>query len=111
KPFLSRRCRLEGLDIAPQVKPEAAPVSGRQERHLDALRQRRSQLEVCVLERMLQSALVDIREIAGKQLRIERRAGRDRAGKAIAVGAVGVSVLVDRDLGVPKQLKEKGRVD
>src|ERR1700733_239967 len=60
---------------------------------------------------MLQSGFVDICEIAGQHLGIERGACRDFSGKAVAVWAGSVAVLVGRDLCIPQQLEEKGRID
>src|SRR5580704_17345921 len=60
---------------------------------------------------MVQSGFIDICEIAGQQLRIQYGARCNLAGKAIAGGAVGVSILIDRELSIPKQLEKKRRID
>src|ERR1700722_5938435 len=93
------------------MQPEPGPVAGRQQRDRDALRYRCAHLKVCVVEWMSQSRFVDICEIARQQFRIERSACRDFSGKAVAVGAAGVAILVGRDLRVPQELEEKGRID
>src|SRR5271170_1384363 len=110
EPFLARRRRFERFDIAAQMKSEAAPISGRKEWNLDAPRNGGAQLEIGIIEGVPQPDLVDVREIAGQKLRIERGPRRDFPGEAIAVGSAGVAILVGRDLGVPKQLEKKRRV-
>ncbi len=110
EPFLLRRRLHEALEVAARMERLAAPIGGRQQRHLDLRPHRRAGAVIVVIERMGEDRAAEIGAVRGEFLLAERlRPAHELAVDRRAAAAFAGAVLHGLDLHVVPVLPERAQ--